>query len=83
MQGTISINLTGEIKKTDGSADLIMIKDCPEDIPDNVSFIVPYKIWSENRKRDRLFPLFSPETFHESKLQIRESEYFANTDPDF
>ena len=57
---------TGEIKRTDSSADLIITKGCPENIPDDVSLILPYKIWFDNRADERLFPLFSPETFHES-----------------
>ena len=55
---------TGEIKRTDCSADLIITKGCPDKIPDEVSFVLPYKIWSENMHVERLFPLFSPETFH-------------------
>ena len=57
---------TGMIKKTDSSADLIIASGCPENIPDDVSVILPYKIWFKNRDNERLFPLFSPETFHES-----------------
>jgi 1-hydroxy-2-methyl-2-(E)-butenyl 4-diphosphate synthase len=57
---------TGEIKKTDSSVDLIIVKNCPENIPENVSLILPYRIWHENRGKDRIYPLFSPETFHES-----------------
>lgn len=57
---------TGEIKRTDSSADLIITKGCPENIPDDVSLILPYKIWFDHRDDKRLFPLFSPETFHEN-----------------
>src|SRR5664279_3589552 len=46
-------NLTGEIKKSDSSADLLLIKNCPADIPGNVSFILPYRVWSEIGKRER------------------------------
>jgi (E)-4-hydroxy-3-methylbut-2-enyl-diphosphate synthase len=61
--------LTGEIKKTDGSADLIIFKNCPENIPEDVSLVLPYKIWYKEKENDRLYPLFSPETFHESKYR--------------
>jgi len=60
---------TGEIKKADGSADLIIVKNCPENVPENVSLILPYRIWHENRGKNRIYPLFSPETFHESKYR--------------
>jgi (E)-4-hydroxy-3-methylbut-2-enyl-diphosphate synthase len=57
---------TGEIKKTDGSVDLIIVKNCPENVPENVSLILPYRIWHEKGGKNRIYPLFSPETFHES-----------------
>ena len=60
---------TGEVKKTDGSVDLIIVKNCPENVPENVSLILPYRIWHENRGKNRIYPLFSPETFHESKYR--------------
>jgi (E)-4-hydroxy-3-methylbut-2-enyl-diphosphate synthase len=59
--------ITGEIKKTDGSADLIIVKNCPEKIPEDVSLVLPYKIWFEKKEDERLYPLFSPETFSENK----------------
>ena len=65
-----SVNtLTGKINKTDASADLLIVKNCPENIPENVSLVLPYRIWNENRGNDRIFPLFSPETFYESKYR--------------
>ena len=63
---------SGEIKKTDGSADLILVKNCSEKIPENVSLVVPYKIWNDNKGDDRLFPLFSPASFHESKFRSKK-----------
>ena len=70
-----------------------MVKNCPEIIPENVSLVLPYKIWSEKRETDGLYPLFSPETFHEStyrseKLNVFLTgshfniEYLKNPDPD-
>jgi (E)-4-hydroxy-3-methylbut-2-enyl-diphosphate synthase len=62
-----SVNkITDHVRKTDTSADLIIVKECPEDIPDDVLLILPYKKWFDNRQKERVFPLFSPETFHES-----------------
>jgi (E)-4-hydroxy-3-methylbut-2-enyl-diphosphate synthase len=57
---------TDRIKKTDSSADLIIASKYPENIPDDILLILPYKKWFENKDNERLFPLFSPETFHES-----------------
>ncbi len=65
-----SVNTTTrEIKRTDGSADLIIASHCPESIPYDVSLILPYKIWRVHRNNERLFPFFSPETFHESTFR--------------
>jgi 1-hydroxy-2-methyl-2-(E)-butenyl 4-diphosphate synthase len=83
---------TGEVKKSDSSADLLIVRNCPPEIPADVSLIVPYKIWTDNRNRERLFPLFSPETFHISdfrseKLNVLLTvpdfniEYLKNPDP--
>jgi len=58
--------VTNEIKKTDASSDLIIVKNCPEKIPVDVSLILPYRIWYDKRDHDRIYPLFSPETFDES-----------------
>ena len=60
---------TGELKRTDNSSDLIIARACPENIPAEVNMIVPYRIWSENQNKKNLFPLFSPETFHESTFK--------------
>jgi (E)-4-hydroxy-3-methylbut-2-enyl-diphosphate synthase len=65
-----SVNkLTGEVKRTDNSADLIIASVCPELIPADVRIILPYKIWFSNRENKNLFPLFSPETYHERTYQ--------------
>ena len=61
--------LTGEVSKTDNSADLIIVKECPEIIPDDVLLLIPFKKWFENRHKERVFPLFSPETFHDCDLK--------------
>ena len=85
--------ITGEIKKTDSSADLIIVKDCPEIIPENVFLALPYRIWSDKREIDRICPFFSPETFQDSpyrsvKLNLLltgsnfNMEYLRKPDPE-
>lgn len=85
--------ITGEIKKTGGSADLIIVKNCPEIIPENVFLVLPYRIWSDKREIDRIYPLFSPETFQDNtyisgKLNLLLTgshfniEYLRNPDPE-
>jgi (E)-4-hydroxy-3-methylbut-2-enyl-diphosphate synthase len=61
--------VTGNIQKTDSSADLLLIRNCPAEIPVNVSLIIPFKVWAESRKQEGLYPLFSPETFHKSAFR--------------
>jgi (E)-4-hydroxy-3-methylbut-2-enyl-diphosphate synthase len=60
---------SGSIVKGDGAADLIMTTSCPEFIPEQVSLVMAYKIWIANRERERIYPLFSPETFVENRLR--------------
>lgn len=64
--GFITDKKTGEIKKTDYSADLLIVRNCPDKVPGNVSLILPYRIWSGISENSRLYPLFSPETFSEN-----------------
>jgi (E)-4-hydroxy-3-methylbut-2-enyl-diphosphate synthase len=91
--GYSSDQKTNEIIKTDGSSDLIIVKNCPEKIADDVSLILPYRIWYEKRDLNRIYPLFSPETFNESmyrsdKLNILLTgsnyniEYLKKPDPE-
>jgi (E)-4-hydroxy-3-methylbut-2-enyl-diphosphate synthase len=91
--GYIVDRITGEIKKTDGSADLIIVKNCPEILPENVSLVLPFRIWINKREIDRIYPLFSPETFHDSKYRSGKLnvlltgsnfniEYLKNPDPE-
>ncbi|HUX57761.1 MAG TPA: (E)-4-hydroxy-3-methylbut-2-enyl-diphosphate synthase [Bacteroidales bacterium] len=83
---------TGEIKRSDGAADMIIASGCPENIPEDVLLVLPYKKWFDHRNNEKIFPLFSPETFHEStfrseKLNILligshfNIEYLKNPDP--
>jgi len=41
---------TGKIKRTDSAADLIIASGCPESIPEDISLVLPYKIWLKQRK---------------------------------
>jgi (E)-4-hydroxy-3-methylbut-2-enyl-diphosphate synthase len=86
-------NKTGEVKRTDNSADLIIVKNCPEKIPEDVLLVMPYKIWFEHKDNKVVFPLYSPETYHEStyrseKLNILLTgshfniEYLKKPDPE-
>jgi (E)-4-hydroxy-3-methylbut-2-enyl-diphosphate synthase len=63
---------TGEIKKTDGSSDLLITRNCPEKIPPDVSLLVPFRVWYEKRDSEGLYPLFSPETFNESSYKSQK-----------
>jgi (E)-4-hydroxy-3-methylbut-2-enyl-diphosphate synthase len=55
--------------KGDGAADLIIASYCPEVIPQQALLIVPFKIWIQNRGKENIFPLFSPETYYESLVR--------------
>ena len=59
---------SGSLIKSDGAADLIITSGCPEVIPVQVSLVVPYKIWLANKEKERVYPLFSPETYPENKI---------------
>jgi (E)-4-hydroxy-3-methylbut-2-enyl-diphosphate synthase len=59
----------GSLTKGDGAADLIITRDCPDVIPEQVSLVVPYKIWQTNTNKERVYPLFSPETFVENRIR--------------
>jgi (E)-4-hydroxy-3-methylbut-2-enyl-diphosphate synthase len=70
LQAGFSVNkLTGEVKRVDGSADLIIAKEPPESIPEDVSLVLPYKKWFEIKEKGNVFPLFSPETYHERRYR--------------
>ncbi len=59
----------GEIKRTDSTADIIIASGCPEKIPEDVLLVLPYKKWFDKRDNEKIFPLFSPETFYESSFR--------------
>jgi (E)-4-hydroxy-3-methylbut-2-enyl-diphosphate synthase len=56
-------NYGAEIKKTDFSADMIMISSCNKKVPENVLFILPFEKWLEKKESENIFPLFTTEEF--------------------
>jgi (E)-4-hydroxy-3-methylbut-2-enyl-diphosphate synthase len=65
MDAGYSVDVSGAVKKTDSSADFLIASDLPEDFPEDVSFILPFKKWVDHRDNERVFPLFSPETYNQ------------------
>lgn len=60
------VSESGKFIKGDSGADLIISSYCPEEIPEQASVVVPFKIWRENIEKKNLFPLFSPETYSQA-----------------
>lgn len=67
--GYIKDAVTSEIKKTDNSADLIILKDIPDAFPEEVNIVLPYKKWFDVKEAGNVHPLFSPEAFAESNYK--------------
>lgn len=67
--GYVADKESGTLIKNDGAADLLITTACPEVIPAQVSLLLPYKIWLANRDRERIYPLFSPETYTENNVR--------------
>jgi len=63
---------SGSLVRSDGAADLIITRDCPEVIPEQVSLVVPFRIWLTNKNKERVYPLFSPETYVENNIRHEE-----------
>jgi len=91
--GFITETKTGQIITTDSSVDLIIAKNCPEVIPEDVLIVLPYRIWYSKKENKGVYPLFSPETFHESAFRSEKlnvlltgsdfnTEYLKNINPD-
>ncbi len=64
--------VTGEIIKSDGSADIIISVKVPEKIPGEAVIAIPFKEWLKNRKIKSCYPLFSPETYSVSSEKSKE-----------
>ena len=60
---------TFEIRRTDNSSDLLMASDVPQILPVDVSLVLPFKKWFHFKDDLRIFPLFSPETYHDCILR--------------
>ena len=60
------IKETNEVRRTDSSSDLVMASGFPKMLPVEVSLVLPYKKWFEYKDDQRIYPLFSPETYHEN-----------------
>jgi (E)-4-hydroxy-3-methylbut-2-enyl-diphosphate synthase len=60
---------SGALVKSDGAADLLITTACPEIIPEQVTVVLPYKIWFSNREKERAYPLYSPETYAEKRIR--------------
>ncbi len=60
---------TLEVRRTDGSADLVMASGFPKMLPVEVNLVLPYKKWFEYKDDLRIFPLYSPETYHENVVR--------------
>ena len=41
-------------------------------IPEQVSLVVPFRIWLTNKNKERVYPLFSPETYVENNIRHEE-----------
>jgi (E)-4-hydroxy-3-methylbut-2-enyl-diphosphate synthase len=67
--GYIKDAVTSEIKKTDNSADLIILKDIPGAFPEEVNIVLPYKKWFDVKEAGNVHPLFSPEAYAESNYK--------------
>jgi (E)-4-hydroxy-3-methylbut-2-enyl-diphosphate synthase len=65
-----TVNLkTGEIKRTESAADIILASGCPDNVPEDAILVIPFKKWFGRMNHERVLPLFSPETYHESSLR--------------
>ena len=52
-----------EINRTDESADLILMKDIPEIIPEAAFLAVPHEKWLGVKEYGNIFPAFNPDTY--------------------
>ena len=64
--------VSGEIIKTDGSADILISAKVPDKIPGEAVIAIPFKEWLRNRNIKNCYPLFSPETYSTSLEKSNE-----------
>lgn len=63
---------TGDVNGTDSSADLVIASEAPDNIPMDVKLCLPYRIWSDRNYGNRIYPIYFPESFHESTLRSKQ-----------
>lgn len=61
--GYIIDPVSGEVVKTDGSADAVILGQCPEKIPENMILSVPYNCWIQNYREENFFPVLPIGTY--------------------
>ncbi len=59
----------GKLHRDEGTADFIITRGLPGLVPEDVMLILPFKMWVDHKDKEKIFPLFSPETYHESNLR--------------
>ncbi len=77
---------TGELNRTDGTADFVIASGLPSVIPDDAALILPYKKWFVHSEYEDIFPLFSPETFYENSTRHGKCNFLltgSHFDPRF
>jgi (E)-4-hydroxy-3-methylbut-2-enyl-diphosphate synthase len=62
---------TGEVRKNDSSADLIIVKDCQAEIPENISVALPESKWHDLKNIEKLYPIFH-ESFNNAKFKSQK-----------
>lgn len=67
--GFLTDESSGDVSKTDGSADLIIATKIPGKIPADVLISFPFKVWLSNKQQENCYPLFSPETYSLSPVK--------------
>ncbi len=60
---------TGEINRTDNTADIIIASACPDSVPEDALLVIPFKKWFDKTDNKKVLPLFSPETYQENTLR--------------
>jgi (E)-4-hydroxy-3-methylbut-2-enyl-diphosphate synthase len=90
--GFIVNKITDAIERTYSSADIILLNNLPENVPENVTIAIPYELWQENKVNKNILPVFTSVNFSESihndaKLNIiiaqsdTDTNLFKNADP--
>jgi len=58
---------TGEVTGTDNSADILITNRLPGEMPRDGFIVLPFNEWIKNRNAGRCYPLFSSESYSESR----------------